>query len=128
MKTILGTCMLCVLIASPALSELTQADLDKIRLIVNESEKRVKEEIKKELKPIKADIGALKVEVASLSGRVDGIDKMMTWLMVLIVVAVCIPHNTASKVFGKPIKNIPRRFLPPVHCSRWVRRRRSIFY
>ena len=80
-KPILGACMLCVLLASPAMSELTPGDLDKIRLIVNESEKRVKD-----------DIGALKVEVATLSGRVDGIDKMMTWLMVLIVVAVGIPQ------------------------------------
>lgn len=37
-------------------------------------------------------IGALKVEVASLSGRVDSIDKMMPWFMVLIVVAVGIPQ------------------------------------
>ena len=34
----------------------------------------------------------LKTEVATLSGRVSGIEKMMTWLMVLIVVAVGLPQ------------------------------------
>ena len=81
----LVVCMFCGLIASPAHSELTQQDLDKIRLIL-------KEEIQKELKPIKADIGKLQVEVAALSARVEGLDKMMTWLMVLIVAAVGIPQ------------------------------------
>ena len=50
-KPILGTCMLCVLLAAPARSELTPEDLDKIRLIVNESEKRLKAEIKEESSP-----------------------------------------------------------------------------
>ena len=92
MKPILGACIACVLLASPAHSDLTQQDLDKIRLIL-------KDELQEELEPIKADIGKLQVEVATLSARVDGLDKslnarvdgldkMMTWLMVLIVAAV----------------------------------------
>ena len=44
--------LLCV-VALPALGELTDADLDKIRLIV-------KDEISEELKPVKADIETLK--------------------------------------------------------------------
>ena len=58
-------------IALPALGELTDADLDKIRLIV-------KEEIEEEIKPLKADIEQLKVDVARLEGRITGIEGRMT--------------------------------------------------
>ena len=79
-------------IALPALAELTDADLDKIRLIV-------KEEIKAELAPIKSDIVTLKTDVARLDGRLSGIEKQISHatnvtygLMVsLIVVAIGIP-------------------------------------
>ena len=50
MKTILVLSILVCAIALPALGELTDADLDKIRLIVNESEKRIKEVVKTEIK------------------------------------------------------------------------------
>ena len=56
MKTILVMILLCA-IALPALAELTDADLDKIRLIV-------KEEIQEEIKPIKVDIVTLKTDGA----------------------------------------------------------------
>jgi peptidoglycan hydrolase CwlO-like protein len=90
----------------PSFAELTPQDLDKIRLIV-------KEEIEKEIEPLKAEIASVKAEiasvkaeiasvkdeiasvkqdVASLSGRVAGIEKQITWLMALIVVAVGIPQ------------------------------------
>jgi archaellum component FlaC len=83
----------------PSFAELTPQDLDKIRLIV-------KEEIEKEIEPLKAEIASVKDEiasvkdeiasvkqdVASLSGRVAGIEKQITWLMALIVVAVGIPQ------------------------------------
>ena len=81
MKTILVLSILFYTIALPTFAELTDADLDKIRLIVKE-----------EIEPVKADISKLKTEVASLSGRVNGIEKMMTWLMVIIVVAVGLPQ------------------------------------
>ena len=81
---------LCV-VAMPVLAELTDADLDKIRLIV-------KEEIKAELAPIKADIGMLKEEVARLDGRMNGVEKQVAHatnvtygLIALIVVAIGIP-------------------------------------
>ncbi len=85
MKMILIFLILFSTIALPALGALDDADLNQIRLIV-------KEEIKEEIKPIKEDLAVLKIEVASLSGRVSGIEKMMTWLMVLIVVAVGLPQ------------------------------------
>ena len=88
-KPILGACMLCVLLASPAMSELTPGDLDKIRLIVNESEKRVKAEIKaeikEELKPIKDDIGVLKVEVANVKAEVASVKNEVAWIRGRIV-------------------------------------------
>ncbi len=85
MKMILVLSVLFCTIALPSLGALDDADLNKIRLIV-------KEEIQEEIRPIKEDIAGLKIEVASLSGRVNGIEKMMTWLMVLIVVAVGLPQ------------------------------------
>ena len=81
MKYILLFSILFSVISLPAFSELTDADLDKIRLIVNE-----------EIKPLKTDIGTLKVDVAQLDGRITGIEKQITWLMALIIVAVGIPQ------------------------------------
>ena len=92
-------------IALPALGELTDADLDKIRLIVNDSEKRLKQEIKEELALIKADIAQLdtrlrnvEIAVGSLTGRIDGVEKQISHatnitygLIALIVVAIGIP-------------------------------------
>ena len=71
MKIFLISTLLCSAIALPARGELTDADLDKIRLIV-------KEELQQELKPIKADVEALKINVARLEGRFTGIDGRFT--------------------------------------------------
>ena len=76
--------LLCV-VALPALGELTDADLDKIRLIV-------KDEISKELKPVKADIETLKTEVAYVRGKLDILDKYVIALIALIVIAVGAPQ------------------------------------
>lgn len=75
MKTILVLLILFCVIARPALGELTGANLDKIRLIVQE-----------EIKPIKADIiqlktdGAMiKIEVANLKEAINtGFDTVQT--------------------------------------------------
>ena len=91
MKTILVLSILFCAVALPTSAALTDADLDKIRLIV-------KEEITEELKPIKADIGGLKEDVARLDGRMTGVEKQVTHatnvtygLIALIVVAIGIP-------------------------------------
>ncbi len=91
MKTILVLLILFSAVAMPALAELTEADLNKIRLIV-------KEEIKTELAPIKSDIGTLKENVARLDGRMTGVEKQVSHatnvtygLIALIVVAIGIP-------------------------------------
>ncbi len=112
--------VLFFVIASPVFCALTDADLNKIRLII-------KEELSEELKPIRADIVTLKTQVAALNGRIDavngriegvegridavngridgvegridgvnerigGIEKMMTWLMVIIGVVIGLPQ------------------------------------
>ena len=47
----------------PAFAALTDADLDKIRLIVNESEKRLRQELKTEIAAVKQE---LKTEIAAV--------------------------------------------------------------
>ena len=95
MKTVLLCLILFCAIALPALAELTDADLDKIRLIVNE-----------EIKPIEADIVLLKTDTAWIRGKLESVDKQfegvnnqithsrrITYgLIALIVVAVGIPQ------------------------------------
>ena len=66
MKNVLLFSILFYAIALPALGELTDADLDKIRLIV-------KEEIKEELKPIKADLDTLKTDSAEVKTEVKNL-------------------------------------------------------
>jgi hypothetical protein len=95
MKTRLVLLILFSLIALPALGELTDADLNEIRLIVND-----------EVKPIKADIVTLKTDVAWIRGKFEGIDKQFEGvnqrithetnvsygLIALIVAAIAIPQ------------------------------------
>ena len=69
MKSILYFSILLCAIATPAFAELTDADLDKIRLIVKE-----------EIKPLKDDIEQLKIDVARLDGRITGVDGRITGL------------------------------------------------
>lgn len=97
MKTILALLILLSPIAMPAVAALTDADLNKIRLIV-------KEEIKMELAPIKSDIGKLKEDVARLDGRMDGVEKQVAHatnltygLIALIVAAIGIPAWLGKK-------------------------------
>lgn len=105
MKTIFLLLILLWALTTPAPAALTDADLNKIRLIV-------KEEIKEELKPVKAeiasikaeiasiktDIGMLKEDVARLDGRMNGVEKQVVHatnltygLIALIVAAIGIP-------------------------------------
>lgn len=99
MKTvILFTTLFAFLIALPVSAELTDADLDKIRLLILESEKRMREDIialRTEMaeseKRIKAEMALLQIDVARLEGSVSSTEKMITWLMVLIVVVVGVP-------------------------------------
>ena len=76
MKTIIVLSILLCAIAMPAIGELSKADLDQIRLIIVDSEKRVKEEIKKDITAsetqmkeyIDLKISTLKTPIAWLIG------------------------------------------------------------
>ena len=76
MKTIIFFSILFCAIALPALGALTDADLDKIRLIVNDSEKRIKEEVKAEITALRQELKTeiadvkheLKAEIAGVNG------------------------------------------------------------
>ena len=98
MKNILALSILFSAIAMPALAALTEADLNKIRLIVKEEIQEEIEPIKAEIAAIKTDIGALKENVARLDGRLTGVEKQVSHatnvtygLIALIVVAIGIP-------------------------------------
>ena len=130
MKTILLLSVLFCASAFPALGELTDADLDKIRLIVNESEKRLRQEIKVEIanseKRLKEYVD-LKIEgvdkqFASIADRFESVDKqfesvdkqfesvnkqithgtnMVYGLIALIVAAIAIPQILMAWRSGK---------------------------
>ena len=68
MKKVLLFSILFCAIVPPALGELTDADLNKIRLIV-------KEEIKEELTPIKADLDTLKTDSAEVKTEVTNLKR-----------------------------------------------------
>ena len=63
MKNILALSTFFCLIVVPAMGQLTDTDLDKIRVIVHEI-------VKEEIKPIKVDIVSLKTDVVTL--KTDG--------------------------------------------------------
>ena len=99
MKTILLFSILLSALAMPAMGELSKADLDQIRLIIVDSEKRVKEEVKAEIAitntkidGLETRLRAVETDVAWTRGKLDSLDKHINWLMALIVVAVGIPQ------------------------------------
>ena len=104
MKTIIFLLILFCAITLPALGALTDADLDKIRLIVNDSEKRIKAEVKADIAAVKKE---LKEEIAKSEERVkeyvviksNSVDDKITFLsylvyalIALIVGAIAIPQ------------------------------------
>ena len=91
--------MLIAIISTPAISDLSQDDLNKIRLLIADELKPIQTEIqtvKTEIQTVKTElkdaIASVKEDVASLSRRVDGVEKLITWLMVIIVAIVGIPQ------------------------------------
>ena len=104
MKTILVFLILVFAIAMPAFAALTDADLNKIRLIVKEEIKEELKPVKGEIASIKTDIGRLKEDVARLDGRMSGVEKQVAHttnvtygLIALIVVAIGIPAWRGKK-------------------------------
>ena len=120
MKTILVLSILFWAIALPALGELTDADLDKIRLIVKEEVKTEIAGVKTEIAGVKTEIAGvkqeLKAEIASsekrvkeyINIRVDSVEKRLStynWviyvLMPLIVATIGIPTAIMAWRSGK---------------------------
>ena len=115
MKTILTLLILLCVITLPALGDLTDADLDKIRLIVKEEVKAeitgvkaeiagVKQELKAEIAAVKQELKAeiaaveqeLKAEIASseqrikyyIDAKIEGVDKRLllyNWILIILM-------------------------------------------
>ncbi len=95
MRLFLSFSIIFSAIALPVCAELTQQDLDKIRLIIHEEN----EPIKTEIASVKAEIASVKIDVAWIRGRIDGVEKQLSLstnfvygLIALIVAAVGIPQ------------------------------------
>ena len=92
MKTILVLSTLFCAIALPSLGELTDVDLNQIRLIVNEAEKRIKEEVKTEITNAEKRINEhINVKIDSIEKRLSTYNWVIYILMPLIVAAIGIP-------------------------------------
>ena len=81
----------------PTLGELTDADLDKIRLIVNDSEKRVKEEVKAEIAITHTKIDGLdtrlrnvETDIAELRGQRIALSAIKDWGVALCALGALI--------------------------------------
>ena len=79
MKPILGACIACVLLASPAHSELTQQDLDKIRLLVKEevsksiadSQAQMKQYIDLKIQNVETQIKTVEAQIQAVETKVE---------------------------------------------------------
>ena len=120
MKKVLLFSIVFWAIALPALAELTVQDLEKIRSIIKEEVADEIAPLKVEIASVKTEIASMKTEIASmkteiasvkteiasvkdevfsvkesiasLSGRVEGVEKQMTWLMGVIIVVASVPQ------------------------------------
>ena len=83
-KTIPVLLILFSAIALPALGELTDADLNQIRLIVNEAEKRIKEEVKTEITNAEKRINE------HTNVRIDSLKTPVAWLIGILVAIIAL--------------------------------------
>jgi len=96
MKPILLFSILLCAIGMPAIGELTDADLDKIRLIVNEEVKKESTITNAKIDGLDTRLRTVETDVAWTRGKLDSLDKHINWLMALIVVAVGLPQVTIA--------------------------------
>lgn len=97
MKPILLFSLLLCVLAMPVSGELTDADLDKIRLIVKEEVKAAKEEIKAEIAIIHTKIEGLdtrlrnvETDIAELRGRSVALSAIKDWGLALCALGALI--------------------------------------
>ena len=96
MKTLIFFSIFFSLLVLPALAELTDADLDKIRLIVNESvnasEKRIKQDIKAEIESTEKNIKQyIDLKIESVEKQLSTYNWVIYIFMPLIVAAIGVP-------------------------------------
>ena len=120
MKTILVLSILFSLIALPVLGALTDADLDKIRLIVKEevksesiaSENRMKAYISQEIKTVNTTIAG---EIKTVNARIDGNDKRLSqifWLIIALMGLIALNlyhiawHSRKDRTLEKQIETL----------------------
>ena len=84
MKMILSLSILFSVVALPALGELTDADLNQMRLIVNEAEKRIKEEVKTEITNAEKRIND------HTNVRIDSLKTPVAWLIGILVAVIAL--------------------------------------
>ena len=84
MKTILALSILFSVVALPALGELTDADLNEIRLIVNDAEKRIKEEVNTEITDAEKRINE------HTKFRIDSLKTPVVWLIGILVAVIAL--------------------------------------
>lgn len=107
MKTILVLLILCCVIALPALGELTEADLNKISLIINESEKRIRAEIKTEIRASETRMKEyVDKQFESVDKRITDARNLGYALIGLIAVVIGVPawRNRKDRTLEKQIE------------------------
>ena len=84
MKTVLLCSIFFSAIALPALAELTDADLDKIRLIVNESEARVIEKVDGKIKDSENRMKSY------VDTKIESVKTPIAWLIGILVAMIAV--------------------------------------
>ena len=112
MKNVLLFSILFCVIPMPVLGELTDADLNKIRLIVKEEIKVAKEEIKSEITEMNKKIDAIderlrtvETGVAELRGRDIALSVVKDWIVAICAIAAIVVSIIAlrkTQSFGTP--------------------------
>lgn len=99
MKIILFLSIFSCTIALPVFGQLTDTDLNKIRLIINEEIKKESSTINKKIDALDSRMRDIEQDVAWGRGKLEGIEKQVTHgtnitygLIALIVAAVAIPQ------------------------------------
>ena len=108
MKTMIFFSILFCAIALSALAELTDADLDKIRLIVNEEVKKEIATTNKKIEGLDTRLRSVEEDISFVRGKIEGTDKQTSLItnfvygmIALIVAVIAIPQLIMAWRSGK---------------------------
>ena len=90
MKTILALSVLFSAVALPALGELTDADLNQIRLIVREEIKKETATINTKIEGLDTRLRTVETGIAELRGRNIGFSAAQDWIVAICAVAAIV--------------------------------------